>query len=168
MLPGRGPPCHYHRQFTLNIRKPRAMNRCTLAILDADPPGQARQSFGSTRSGEKGSKWTSRCDTGRIATISITEGGIRVPNAAASPVPERSNAVRPDHGATRRSSDPGSRRRPIGRRTEHSAPQRVAHPPRRSRRGCWPAVFAPLLLASCQPAGILDPQGPVAGRSGCC
>jgi cytochrome o ubiquinol oxidase subunit 2 len=34
--------------------------------------------------------------------------------------------------------------------------------PRRSRRLRWPALCAPLLAASCQPAGILDPQGPVA------
>ena len=106
----------------------------------------------------------SRCDTGRIAPISIPDGGIRVPaDAAAPPVPDRSNAVRPDHAAARRGGDPGSRRRPVDRRAEHSAPQRAAHPPRHSRRRCWPAVFAPLLLASCQPAGILDPQGPVAG-----
>src|SRR3954447_9523543 len=105
----------------------------------------------------------SRCDTGPIATISIPDGGIRVPTAAAAPVPDGSNAVRPDHAAARGGGDPGSRQRPIGRRAEHSTLQRAAHPPRHSGWPRWPAAFAPLLLASCQQAGILDPQGPVAG-----
>jgi hypothetical protein len=35
------------------------------------------------------------------------------------------------------------------------------HPTRRSLRG-WPVVCAAILLASCQPAGVLDPQGPIA------
>ena len=49
----------------------------------------------------------SRCDTGRIATMSIPDGRIRVPaDAAAPPVPDRSNAVRRDHAATRRGGDP--------------------------------------------------------------
>src|ERR1700757_1800398 len=34
--------------------------------------------------------------------------------------------------------------------------------PRRSGLLRWPAVGAAVLVASCQPAGILDPQGPVA------
>ena len=105
----------------------------------------------------------SRCDTGRIATISIPDGGIRVPTMRRRP---RSPIDRTLFGRImrrrRRSGDPGSRRRPVGRRAEHSALQRAAHPPRHSRRFCWPAVFAPLLLASCQPAGVLDPQGPIA------
>ena len=106
----------------------------------------------------------SRCDIGRIAPISIPDGRIRVPaDAAAPPVPDRSNAVRRDHAAASGGGDPGSRRRPVDRRAEPSALQRAAHPPRHSRRFCWPAAFAPLLLASCQPAGILDPQGPVGG-----
>jgi len=33
--------------------------------------------------------------------------------------------------------------------------------PRRSRLLPWPAVGAALLLASCTPAGVLDPQGPI-------
>src|SRR5262249_27161537 len=32
----------------------------------------------------------------------------------------------------------------------------------RSRLMNWPAVGAAILLASCAPAGILDPQGPIA------
>jgi cytochrome o ubiquinol oxidase subunit II len=106
----------------------------------------------------------SRCDTGRIAAISIPDGRIRVPaDAAAPPVPDRSNAVRGDHAAASGGGDPGSRRRPVDRRADPAAPQCAAHLPRHSRRPCWPAAFAPLLLASCQPAGILDPRGPVAG-----
>src|SRR4051794_39579648 len=105
-----------------------------------------------------------RCDIGPIATISIPDDGTRISTAAAaSPVPDRSKAVRPDHAAAWRSGDPESRQHPVGRRVEHSTPPRAAPPPRRSRRLCWPAAFAPLLLASCQQAGILDPQGPVAG-----
>src|SRR3954453_2952301 len=105
----------------------------------------------------------SRCDIGRIAPISIPDGRIRVPAAAAAPpVPDRSNAVRRDHAAASGGGDPGSRRRPVDRRAERPALQRAAHPPRHSRRFCWPAAFALLLLASCSPAGILDPQGPVA------
>jgi len=38
----------------------------------------------------------------------------------------------------------------------------LLHGPRRSRLLCWPAVGATILLASCAPAGILDPQGPIA------
>src|SRR5215471_12462251 len=34
--------------------------------------------------------------------------------------------------------------------------------PRRSRLLRWPAVGAGFLLASCKPAGLLDPQGPIA------
>ena len=34
--------------------------------------------------------------------------------------------------------------------------------PRRSRLLRWPAVGAGFLLASCAPAGVLDPQGPIA------
>ena len=33
---------------------------------------------------------------------------------------------------------------------------------RRASRLCWPVVCAAMLVASCQPAGILDPQGPIA------
>src|ERR671936_2588144 len=33
---------------------------------------------------------------------------------------------------------------------------------RRSGLGCWLAVCAAMFLASCQPAGVLDPQGPIA------
>ena len=42
---------------------------------------------------------------------------------------------------------------------------RAARPPcrfRRSRPLRWSAVGAALLLASCKPAGLLDPQGPIA------
>src|SRR4051812_13499524 len=41
-------------------------------------------------------------------------------------------------------------------------PPHAAYPPRRSGRSRWPVVLGLLLLASCSPAGILDPQGPVA------
>jgi hypothetical protein len=34
--------------------------------------------------------------------------------------------------------------------------------PRRSRLLRWPSVGATILLASCKPAGLLDPQGPIA------
>src|SRR5689334_24247032 len=106
----------------------------------------------------------SRCGTGRIAPTSIPDGGIRMPTAAAaSPVPGRSKAVWPDHAVVWRTCDPAGRRRPIDRRAEPSAPQCASRPPRHSRRLRWPVAFAPLLLASCQQAGILDPQGPVAG-----
>ena len=33
---------------------------------------------------------------------------------------------------------------------------------RRSRLLRWPAIGATILLASCEPAGLLDPQGPIA------
>ena len=42
---------------------------------------------------------------------------------------------------------------------------RAARPPSRFRRSRWlrwPVVGAAILLASCQPAGVLDPQGPIA------
>jgi cytochrome o ubiquinol oxidase subunit II len=105
----------------------------------------------------------SRCDTGRIATISIPDGGSGVPTAvAAAPIPDRSKTVRPDHAVTWRSSDSGSRRHPVGRRAEYSTLQSAAYPPRHSGRPRWPVVLGPLLLASCSPAGILDPQGPIA------
>src|SRR5499425_88557 len=42
---------------------------------------------------------------------------------------------------------------------------RAARPPcrfGRSRRPRWPVLGAALLLASCEPAGVLDPQGPIA------
>jgi cytochrome o ubiquinol oxidase subunit 2 len=38
----------------------------------------------------------------------------------------------------------------------------LLHGLRRSRLPRWPAVGAAILLASCAPAGILDPQGPIA------
>ena len=38
----------------------------------------------------------------------------------------------------------------------------LLHGGRRSRLFRWPAVGAATLLASCQRAGILDPQGPIA------
>jgi cytochrome o ubiquinol oxidase subunit II len=38
----------------------------------------------------------------------------------------------------------------------------LLHGPRRSRLLRWPAVSAATLLTSCEPAGILDPQGPIA------
>jgi cytochrome o ubiquinol oxidase subunit 2 len=41
----------------------------------------------------------------------------------------------------------------------------TANPPHRSRhsrRLRWPVVCATILLASCKPAGVLDPQGPIA------
>src|SRR5215510_14432392 len=38
----------------------------------------------------------------------------------------------------------------------------LLHGPRRSRLLCWPAVGAAILLTSCAPAGLLDPQGPIA------
>jgi cytochrome o ubiquinol oxidase subunit II len=44
---------------------------------------------------------------------------------------------------------------------------RTADPPCLSWRAAlrhWPVVCAALLLASCQPAGILDPQGPIAAQ----
>src|SRR3954449_11916769 len=105
----------------------------------------------------------SRCDTGHIATISIPGGGIGVPTVmAAPPVPDRSKAVRPDHTAAWRSSDPGGRRRSTSRTAGHSAHQRTMPPPRRSGRPRWPVALGPLFLASCSPAGILDPQGPIA------
>jgi cytochrome o ubiquinol oxidase subunit 2 len=37
-----------------------------------------------------------------------------------------------------------------------------SHGLRRSRRLRWPALCAATLLAACEPAGILDPQGPIA------
>ena len=42
---------------------------------------------------------------------------------------------------------------------------RAVRPPyrfRRSRRLRWSVLAAALLLASCEPAGVLDPQGPIA------
>src|SRR5690349_17622013 len=36
------------------------------------------------------------------------------------------------------------------------------HDPRRVGLLCWLAVCAAMPLASCQPAGVLDPQGPIA------
>ena len=33
---------------------------------------------------------------------------------------------------------------------------------RRASRLCWPVVCAAMLVASCEPAGILDPRGPIA------
>ena len=39
---------------------------------------------------------------------------------------------------------------------------RLSQPLRRSRLLRWPAACAAILLASCQPAGVLDPQGPIA------
>src|SRR6187200_2145459 len=38
----------------------------------------------------------------------------------------------------------------------------LLHGPRRSRWLRWPAVGAAVLLGSCKPAGVLDPQGPIA------
>ena len=38
----------------------------------------------------------------------------------------------------------------------------LLHPLRRSRLLRWPAVGAAILLASCKPAGVLDPQGRMA------
>jgi cytochrome o ubiquinol oxidase subunit 2 len=38
----------------------------------------------------------------------------------------------------------------------------LLHGPRRSRWLQWPAVGAAVLLGSCKPAGVLDPQGPIA------
>src|SRR5271157_949082 len=38
----------------------------------------------------------------------------------------------------------------------------LLHPLRRSRLLRWPAVGAAILLASCRPAGVSDPQGPIA------
>jgi cytochrome o ubiquinol oxidase subunit 2 len=43
--------------------------------------------------------------------------------------------------------------------------KKTANPQHRLRRSAllrWPAIFAALLVASCQPAGVLDPQGPIA------
>src|SRR5689334_9089405 len=132
------------------------------AILGANPPYQAQQGFGGKELGRDQMK--SRCDAGRTATVSIPDGRIRVPAAAAaSPVPDRSNAVRPDHTLAGSGGGPVSRRCPTHRRAEPSAPQCASRPPRHSRRLRWPVAFAPLLLASCRQAGILDPQGPVAG-----
>ncbi len=37
----------------------------------------------------------------------------------------------------------------------------LLHPLRRCRLLRWPAVGAAILLASCKPAGVLDPQGPI-------
>src|SRR6202045_2688432 len=39
---------------------------------------------------------------------------------------------------------------------------RLSQPLRRSRLLRWPAACAAILLASCKPAGVLDPQGPIA------
>jgi cytochrome o ubiquinol oxidase subunit II len=42
---------------------------------------------------------------------------------------------------------------------------RKANPPQRvwrSGRLCWPVLCAAILVASCSPAGVLDPQGPIA------
>jgi cytochrome o ubiquinol oxidase subunit 2 len=36
------------------------------------------------------------------------------------------------------------------------------HGSRRPGLLCWPVLFAAVLVASCQPAGVLDPQGPIA------
>ncbi len=44
----------------------------------------------------------------------------------------------------------------------HCAASNARPRPRRSGLLRWPAACAALLVASCQPAGILDPQGPVA------
>jgi len=38
----------------------------------------------------------------------------------------------------------------------------LLHGARRSSLLRWPAVGATILLASCKPAGVLDPQGPIA------
>src|SRR6187200_3143764 len=38
----------------------------------------------------------------------------------------------------------------------------LLHGPRRSRWLRWPAVGAAVLLGSCKPTGVLDPQGPIA------
>jgi cytochrome o ubiquinol oxidase subunit 2 len=45
--------------------------------------------------------------------------------------------------------------------------KRTANPRHRLRRSAllrWPAIFAALLVASCQPAGVLDPRGPTAAQ----
>src|SRR6202045_921264 len=39
---------------------------------------------------------------------------------------------------------------------------RLSQPLRRSRLLRWPAACAALFLSSCKPAGVLDPQGPIA------
>ena len=114
----------------------------------------------ASRNWGEGIQMESRCDTGRIVPILIPDGGSEVPTAvAAPPVLDRSKVVRPDHAATRCSSDPGNRRRPAGRRAEHSTLQRAAYPPRRLGRPCWPVALGLLLLASCSPAGISGPAG---------
>jgi cytochrome o ubiquinol oxidase subunit II len=41
-------------------------------------------------------------------------------------------------------------------------PLDLQHRPRRPSRLRWPVACAALLITSCQPAGILDPQGPIA------
>ena len=106
----------------------------------------------------------SRCDTGRIATISIPDGGSGVPTAvAAAPIPDRSKTVRPDHAATWSSSDPGSRRRPDRppRRTLcaalRRAPASALAPGPLARRVCAAASRRRV-----SPAGVLDPRGPIA------
>ena len=106
----------------------------------------------------------SRYDSGRLAPISIPSDRIEVAAATA-----------PDLDLDRRGwlRGPEVRQReaaPIRKRVgalpadalESCRPPAPGHPSRRSGRRRWPIVLAPLLLASCRPAGILDPQGPIA------
>ncbi|HWO85254.1 MAG TPA: hypothetical protein VNN75_02050, partial [Stellaceae bacterium] len=44
----------------------------------------------------------------------------------------------------------------------HCPASQAQHRARRSRLRHWRVVCAALLVTSCQPTGILDPQGPIA------